>query len=493
MKVRVNKSSAGGLPLLTGTSMRRMWVAAAASVVLSATTKFNAGCALFIVHAFATDRSAVLSNRPQTLIRRSTELSAASKNDVDFIVGGPSDKVFTPILVDGAKFNLFRIGRQDDEDKNGAFQLPPNSMNGKIVLITGASAGLGLESAKRLALAGATVILTARTQEKVIASANAVREYCKGGTPSYGKTGRPVIGAYINPNSDIRGIDLDLDDLSSVRSFPERYLGCMQDARVDVDLLMNNAGGSKPSRVLTVDGYSSTLQSCHLGHFLLTARLLEEGLLNRDISGSNNGCTVINLTSCSYRSAIANHGKYKDDSDIDYGFDFDNMNGEIEYEAFGAYFSAKLANVLFTKELQRRAEEHEQSWLKAVSVEPGGVGSDIWRYDFYDPRSVRERCDNGEELVRPEAGLSKRLVAQFFYRVLMAQVERGANSQIWLALQSGKKSRDDEDAVIRGGQHFDENRNAIPVTAFADNEDTARKLWELSEEMCGVKFDLSAL
>ena len=429
-------------------------------------------------------------------------MGSMSNDDGEILQGGPAGKFFNPKLIDGVKFNLFGTGRKDDEDKeNGAFQPPPNSMNGKVIIVTGASSGLGLESAKRLALAGATVVLTARTTEKVVASINAVREYCRGDTADssslFGKTGRTVKGAYVNLHPDVRGIALDLDDFSSVRSFPASYLDCIQEEDgvvKKIDVLMNNAGGGGyPTRELTIDGYERTFQSCHLGHFLLTARLREENLLNNDIDSVNNtsnGCTVINVSSVSHNCAIANHGKYKDERDIEYGYDFDNMNCEIEYSG-EAYFQGKIANILFTKELQLRANKYDQCWLKAVSLEPGGVTTDIWRHILgYDPRTFQQRCDNGENLIQPKRSFLERLSTRLFYKIA-TQVERGANVQVWLAYNA-VTSGDDTKDIIHGGQHYDEFRNPIPVANFADDERAAKRLWELSEAMAGIKFDISA-
>ena len=241
-------------------------------------------------------------------------------DDDDAVYGELSEELFPPKFVEVAKLNVGIGNKWNSEDNvddnmydNGVYQPPRNSMTGKVVLITGASSGLGLESAKRLALAGATVVLTARTHDKAIRAVNAVRDYCRHNTE--GKNKNKSYNYYVNLEPVVRGIPLDLDDLSSVRSFPDRYRDCMlplskiQDRddyyrkpkrkREDsaattvkpqlrtttktIDVLMNNAGAAGfSSRELTVDGFERTLQSCHLGHFVLTARLFEEGLLNNN-------------------------------------------------------------------------------------------------------------------------------------------------------------------------------------------------------------------
>ena len=309
----------------------------------------------------------------------------------EVVYGGPPEDFMPQKFTDGLKFNLFGSKRQDDEDRNnGAFTPPSNSLHDKIIVVTGASSGLGLESAKRLALAGATIILTARTDDKVTLAINAVRNYCIGDDDvkgdGFGKTGRYINGVYVNSNPNVMGIALDLDDLSSVRSFPDRYRKCTAVLHSDddnnnnkkkINVLINNAGGGGyAARILTVDGHERTFQSNHLGHFVLTARLFEEGLLNEDIDESN-GCTVINVSSVTHRTAIANYrGVEQQPDDVVYGFDFDNINCDLSYsDDFKIYAQGKLANILFTRELQRRADDAQQKWLRSVSLEPGGVAS----------------------------------------------------------------------------------------------------------------------
>ena len=152
-----------------------------------------------------------------------------------------------------------------------------------------------------------------------------------------------------------------------------------------------------------------------------------------------------------------------------------------------------MANVLFTKELQRRADIHNQQWLRTVSLEPGGVTTDIWRHMLgYDPQIFAERCANGErlEVDQPkDKSFAGRLATRLFYK-FGTQVERGANVQIWLAYLATISSSNSDKSIIRGG-HYDEYRTSVLVPEFADNEDTSRRLWEMSEEMAGQKFDLA--
>lgn len=125
---------------------------------------------------------------------------------------------------------------------------PPNSQIGKVHIITGASTGLGLESAKRIAAAGATVILTSRTTTKGEKAVQQVQEYLKS------KSIR---------NSEIYYLQLDLDDFESIQSFPERYNQLTSNKKIDV--LMNNAGvAAIPQREVTKDGFERTFQSNHL-------------------------------------------------------------------------------------------------------------------------------------------------------------------------------------------------------------------------------------
>ena len=449
--------SAPASPLIT--KMRATELAPAIALLLLV----QAPCRAFVEHAAR-----------GTVRRTGTRIAAeeGGSPDEEVVCGHPSD-LFPEKIMDGVKFNLFGAGRAADEDRrHGSFQPPPRSMEGTTVLITGASSGLGLESARRLALGGATVVLTARTQAKVHRAVNDAVEYCRD----------PERGQYVNASPKVVGITLDLDDFSTVRSFPERYRSSMSDRSLasQIDVLMNNAGGGgHPTREVTVDGFEKTFQSNHLGHFLLTSLLFENDLATRD----GRGCTVINVSSITHRCAEATHSAHGEErKEAEFGYDFDNMNCDIAYSG-EAYCQAKLANVLFTRELQRRADLHKSGWLTAVSLEPGGVATDIWRHVLgYDPRTFDKRCRSGEELTQPpNRGFIDKLSARLFYRIA-TQVQRGANVQIWLAYLHASEQK-----AIEKGQHYDEFRTVRPVPKYV-NESNSERLWTLSEDMAGIKF-----
>ncbi|KAL7523522.1 hypothetical protein ACHAXR_000221, partial [Thalassiosira sp. AJA248-18] len=152
------------------------------------------------------------------------------------------------------------------------YQPIPGSLSGQVHVITGASTGLGLESAKRLAVAGATVVMTTRTEAKGGRAQAAVQEYLQE---------RSIV------NKDVYALSLDLNDFSSVKSFPDQYKQILGSRKIDV--LINNAGAINGSLERTKDGLERTFQSNHLGPFLLTSLLFP--YLNRD------GARIINVSS----------------------------------------------------------------------------------------------------------------------------------------------------------------------------------------------------
>ena len=359
---------------------------------------------------------------------------AASICRKGFLVGAAGVAVVGTAAAAGA---ALAIGNQATANDNYKIYEPAaNSLNGQVIVITGASTGLGLESAKRLAAAGATIVMTSRTPRKGEAAVQSVKDYLT-------DKGMP------DNISKIYSLTLDLDDLESVKAFPTKFkeLGLEK-----IDVLMNNAGVMAiPDRQITKDGYERTFQSNHLGHFVLTAGLFP--FLSRDKT------TVINVSSSAYQ--IANKG-----------LQLDNLNGETEYGAWSSYGLSKLSNILFTQELQRRADAAGDSWLTAVTLHPGGVSTDLGRY-LVGEEKWNDLKTKGPSLLES--------IALNSLSVFTKTVPEGASTQIFLA--SGA-----EGSLRKGAYYVDCKQSKLP--GFATDRAVASALWEKSEELAGIKFDV---
>lgn len=315
-------------------------------------------------------------------------------------------------------------------------------MDGKLVVITGGNAGLGLESAKRLAEAGATVVFTSRDEAKGQKALDEINQYLKENSGGDSSTGKAMM------------VSLDLCDLENVKSFNGRLENAIgKDTKIDV--LLNNAGVMAiPDRRLTKDGFEKTFQTNHLGHFALTSTLLP--LLSPS-------ARVINVSSLGYMFASAN------------GLELDNLNGEKEYGPWTSYGQSKLENILFTNELQKRARESEKwSSLSVYSLHPGAVQTDLARY-LIGEEKFQSMKENGfsswTDKVLME-GLAK----------FVKTVQEGASTQVFLAANGGV-------GLSQGGKFFDEGK-VTAVKPFATDEDKAKELWSVSEKLAGVKFEL---
>ena len=200
------------------------------------------------------------------------------------------------------------------------------SQQGRVAIITGATGGLGLETAKALAGAGAAVVLTGRNAAKGEAALQHIR------------------AAY--PNATIRYEDLDLASLASVAAFADRFAS----AHASVDVLVNNAGVMMPpARHLTADGFELQFGTNYLGHFALTAHLLP-------LLRAGNRPRVVSLSSIAHKLQAAIH--------------FDDLQWQRRYSPWAAYAQSKLAMLVFAIELQRRSDA--AGWgLLSVAAHPG--------------------------------------------------------------------------------------------------------------------------
>ena len=204
-------------------------------------------------------------------------------------------------------------------------------LTGRVAIVTGANAGLGLEITKGLAGAGATVVMACRNLAKAEAAAELVRA--------------------MRPLGTVEVRQLDLASLASVAAFADGF----EQSNVRLDILANNAGLMALDRSTTEDGFEMQLGVNHLGHFALTAQLLPMLLATPE-------SRVVSMSSMGHRPGSMH-------------FD-DLMFERHRYQRWGAYFQSKLANLLFTLGLQQRLTTAHASTI-AVTAHPGASHTDL--------------------------------------------------------------------------------------------------------------------
>ena len=247
-------------------------------------------------------------------------------------------------------------------------------LTGTIAVVTGASAGIGVETARALAAAGARVVLAARNVERTEAAAESIRERVPGAAVEVGT--------------------LDLTSLDRVRAFADWYLA----QHDELQLLVNNAGVMYTPFERTAEGFEMQFGTNHLGHFLLTC-LLVPALL----AGAPS--RVVNLSSGGHFG-----------SDIVW----DDPNFEQrEYDKFAAYGQSKTANILFSVELEHRLGDRG---VHAYAVHPGMISTELGRYMTRDDMAaLQERAKRG-----PSGGMPPR-----------KSLEQGAATTVYAATAAG--------------------------------------------------------
>jgi NAD(P)-dependent dehydrogenase (short-subunit alcohol dehydrogenase family) len=289
--------------------------------------------------------------------------------------------------------------------------------SGRVAVVTGANSGLGLITARELARKGARVILACRNLQKGEAAIHEVTEAASG------------------PDPELE--ELDLADLSSVRSFAGRVVAGGE----GVDLLINNAGVMAPPRRRTADGFELQFGTNHLGHFALTNLLLP-------LMEGREDARVVTLSSNAHKlGRIA----------------FDNLNGDRRYFRWNAYGQSKLANLLFALELDRRLRA-EGSTVKSLAAHPGYAATN---------------------LQSAAAPVVDRLVMKVSNAVVAQSGEMGALPMLFAATQPGVES-----GLYIGPDGLGEQRGhpkVVKPSGAARDETAARRLWEVSEELTGVR------
>jgi len=288
---------------------------------------------------------------------------------------------------------------------------------GRVAVITGANTGLGYETALALAAHGAHVLLAVRNLDK-------------------GKDAAARITA-ASPHADVVLQDLDLTSLDSVRA-AARQLRADHDR---IDLLINNAGVMWTPKSTTSDGFELQFGTNHLGHFAFTGLLLDRLL---PVAGSR----VVTVSSIGHRILADIH--------------FDDLQWEHSYNRVAAYGQAKLANLLFTYELQRRLASHETTI--AAAAHPGGSKT---------------------ELARNLPGWT-----QPIYSVLEPLVAQDAATGALPTLRAAT------DPAVLGGQYYGPDGfgqmrgypKVVQSSKKSHDVDLQRRLWAVSEELTGVVY-----
>ena len=289
---------------------------------------------------------------------------------------------------------------------------------GRVAVVTGANTGLGYHTAAALAQAGAQVILAVRDLEK--------------GNLALAR----IVAA--QPDADVTLQELDLSSLASVRA----AAAALRKAYPRIDLLINNAGVMWTPKQLTADGFEMQFGTNHLGHFALTGLLLDNLLPVR-------GSRVVTVSSTGHRLRAAIH--------------FDDLQWEHRYDRYAAYGQSKLANLLFTYELQRRLAARDQPTTAA----------------WPPTRRVQHRA--GSQPAR---------------RFQTAVVLLGPLLSQSAAMGALPTLRAATDPDVEGGQYYGpdglgEQRGhpkLVSSSAQSHDEDLQHRLWTVSEELTGVTY-----
>lgn len=283
---------------------------------------------------------------------------------------------------------------------------------GRVGIVTGANSGIGFEAARQLALHGADVVLACRSEARGNEAVEAIRAE--------------------KPAGSVRFAALDLSDLESVRAFAAAF------EAPRLDLLINNAGVMMPPLSRTKQGFELQFGVNHLGHFALTGLLLPKLL-------GTKGSRVVTVSSQAHRQ-----GKMV----------FDDLQWERRsYSKMGAYGQSKLANLLFTFELDRLLDARNAGTI-AVAAHPGWTGTNL-------QRNVK--------------------LFEMLNDVFAMKTEQGALPTLRAAT----------DPSVRGGEYYGPDGlyemrgypTKVGTTKAATKRDDAATLWARSVELTGVRYD----
>jgi NAD(P)-dependent dehydrogenase (short-subunit alcohol dehydrogenase family) len=301
-------------------------------------------------------------------------------------------------------------------------------LSGKRILVTGVSAGLGVETARTLAAHGAQVVGAARDLSKAKVATEQVR-------------------AQATRGGGLELVELDLASLASVRACAD----VLNSNGESFDLVIANAGVMACPKGQTSDGFETQFGTNHLGHFVL---------VNRIVSLLKPGSRLVNLSSAGHRF-----------SDVD----LDDPNFErTPYTEFGAYGRSKTANILFAVEFDRR---HKANGVRATAVHPGGIQTELGRH--LSPEAIKQLID----------GINAANAASGAPIFSWKTIPQGAATTVWSGIVApadevgGLYCEDCHVAELVQGEGL---RGG--VRSYALDPEHAKALWAKSEEMVGERF-----
>ncbi len=302
-------------------------------------------------------------------------------------------------------------------------------LSGKPYLVTGVSAGLGVETARALVAHGADVVGAARDLAKAEGATAEVRQAAEAGGGSF------------------ELIRLDLASLTSVRAAADSLIA---DGR-PFDVVINNAGVMAAPFGKTEDGFETQFGTNHLGHFTFA---------NRIASLIKDGGRLVSLASSGHRFSDVN----LDDPNFDRG----------DYEPWAAYGRSKTANILFAIEFDRR---HKGRGVRGIALHPGGIHTELGRH--LDEGAIEALVAQINEAAKAGDGE----VFEF------KSIPQGAATSVWAAAVADPAEvggRYLEDCQV--AEHVEGEGLRAGVRAYALDADNAKALWTKSEEMVGERF-----
>lgn len=302
-------------------------------------------------------------------------------------------------------------------------------LSGQRILVTGVSAGLGVETARALAAHGADVVGAARDLTKAEGATGVVRDAAKAGGGSF------------------ELIQLDLASLTSVRAAADALVA---DGR-QFDVVITNAGVMAAPFGKTEDGFETQFGTNHLGHFTF---------VNRIASLIKDGGRLVSLASSGHRFSDVN----LEDPNFDNG----------DYEPWAAYGRSKTANILFAVEFDRR---HKDRGVRATALHPGGIHTELARH--LDDGALEALLEQINATARETGG------DEFEFK----SIPQGAATSVWAAAVADPAEvggRYLEDCHV--AELADDDSLRAGVRAYAIDPDNARALWAKSEELVGERF-----